>query len=52
MGGPEMAPQSPRRSERPGEAGALLFNALTLASRQRRSPTSETGSLLERVREL
>jgi hypothetical protein len=24
MGGPEMAPQAPQRSERPGEAGALL----------------------------
>jgi len=24
MGGPEMAPQTPQRSERPGKAGSLL----------------------------
>jgi len=27
MGGPEMAPQTPQRSERPGAAGALLYLA-------------------------
>jgi hypothetical protein len=25
MGGHEMAPQTPQRSERPGKAGALLY---------------------------
>jgi hypothetical protein len=25
MGGPDMAPQTPQRSERPGEAVALLY---------------------------
>jgi hypothetical protein len=25
MGGPEMAPHTPQRSERPGKAGALLY---------------------------
>jgi hypothetical protein len=25
MGGPEMAPHTPQRSERPGEAGVLLY---------------------------
>src|SRR5881409_3577185 len=28
MGGPDMAPQTPQRSERPGEPGALLDDAL------------------------
>jgi len=27
MGGPEMAPQTPQRSERPGAAGSLLYLA-------------------------
>jgi len=26
MGGPDMAPQPPQRSERPGKAVALLYN--------------------------
>jgi hypothetical protein len=25
MGGPEMAPHTPQRSERPGSAGALIY---------------------------
>src|SRR5919109_771814 len=28
MGGPEMAPQTPQRSERPGGAVALLYHAI------------------------
>ena len=36
MGGPEMAPQTPQPSERPGEAVALLYN--TRRSEARQSP--------------
>src|SRR6266850_4023918 len=31
MGGPEMAPHTPQRSERPGKPGALLYLAATAA---------------------
>jgi phosphonate transport system substrate-binding protein len=30
MGGPDMAPQTPQRSERPGQAGALLYRLIGL----------------------
>src|SRR5207244_2744131 len=33
MGGPERAPHTPRRSSRPGEAGALLDTAYAVTSR-------------------
>src|SRR5438477_12420997 len=38
MGGPEMAPQTPQRSERPGTAGALLYTPLVEPRRSRGAP--------------
>jgi hypothetical protein len=35
MGGPDMAPQPPQRSERPGEAVALLDDAVALLGHAR-----------------
>jgi hypothetical protein len=38
MGGPEMAPQTPQRSSRPGEAGALLDSPQWRAGMRVRTP--------------
>ena len=37
LGGPEMAPQTPQRSERPGQAVALLELAVTSADNPKRA---------------
>src|SRR5438552_1760927 len=39
MGGPEMAPQTPQRSERPGTAGSLLYGRLGQAGARLDTPT-------------
>jgi hypothetical protein len=55
MGGPEMAPHTPQRSEGPGEAGTLLYaqrseegpgEAGTLLYAQRSEGPGEAGTLL------
>src|SRR5204863_3757349 len=38
LGGPEMAPQTPQRSERPGTAGSLLYTPLVEPRRSRGAP--------------
>src|SRR4051812_6498415 len=44
MGGLERAPQTPQRSERPGEAGALLFSRTTV-----RGPSSWSSRLIREI---
>ena len=46
MGGPEMAPQPPQRSSRPGEAVALLGHARVIRTPRRSSRPGEAVALL------
>ena len=50
MGGPEMAPQTPQRSSRPGEAVALLGHARVIRTPQRSSLPGEAVPLLGHAR--